>query len=67
MTRVNKTMLPKIKDSVRQMNMFSVDTYGYIASISFSNDDIKQTCTNALFSFLIYSNSKTYTSDLPSL
>ena len=40
MTRVNKTMWPKINDSLRQMNTFSVDTQGYIASISFSNEDI---------------------------
>ena len=33
-------MQPKLNDIVRQMNTFSADIHGYIASISFSNDDI---------------------------
>ena len=35
-----QNMSPKLKDIVRQMNTYSADKHGYIASISFSNDYI---------------------------
>ena len=41
------------------MNTFLVETQGYIASISFSNDDITNIYKCSVL-ILIYSNSKTY-------